>query len=414
MMQENGHVFTVAELTSYLKEMFAADPLLNRLRVSGEISNFKHHSSGHMYFTLKDRTAQLRCVMFRSANVRLNFRPQDGMKVVASGRLSIFERDGQYQLYVESMAPEGVGSLYAAYLALKEKLAAEGLFDAAHKKKLPAIPGRIGLVTSPTGAAVRDILTTLRRRFPLAEVLLVPVLVQGPEAPGQIVEALRLLDEVPDVDVIIVGRGGGSIEELWAFNDEMVARAIHATRVPVVSAVGHETDFTIADFVADVRAATPTAAAELVAPDRRELDARLVNAARRMRSVLSRKLEQDRRYLERLASARALARPHERVMQLGQVVDSLSAGLESRMSSCLQGAGARLESLEGRLLALNPQAVLKRGYAICLDARGRFVKRAQDVSPGDEIEVRLARGALEARVNRVRGGEAHGGEQAGT
>lgn len=410
MIKENGHVFSVAELTSYLKEIFAADPLLNRLRVSGEISNFKHHSSGHMYFTLKDNTSQLRCVMFRSANQRLNFRPQNGMKVVAGGRLSIYERDGQYQLYVESMLPEGVGSLYAAFLALKEKLAAEGLFDAAHKKKLPPIPKRIGLVTSPTGAAVRDILTTLKRRFPLAEVLLVPVLVQGPEAPGQIVEALELLDEVPEIDVIIVGRGGGSIEELWAFNDEMVARAIYAARIPVVSAVGHETDFTIADFVADVRAATPTAAAELVVPDRRELDVRLVNAGRRMRSTLARRLEQDRRYLEKLASSRLLTRPHERVMQLGQVVDSIAAGLESKMSYCLQGAGARLENLEGRLLALNPEAVLRRGYAICLDGRGRLIKRAKDVSGGDEIEVRLGQGALEARVNRVRGGEEVGGK----
>ncbi len=395
---------TVTELTNYINNIFAADPLLSKLRVSGEISNFKHHSSGHMYFTLKDAGSALRCVMFRFANQRLTFRPSDGMKVIAGGKLAVFERDGQYQLYVDSLLPEGVGSLFAAFHELKQKLAAEGLFDAAAKKKLPRLPSRIALITSPTGAAVRDFLTTAARRFPQAEILIVPVLVQGPEAPRQIEQALQFINTVPGVEVVVLARGGGSIEELWAFNDEAVARAIYASGIPVVSAIGHETDFTIADFVADVRAATPTAAAELVVPDRRELERQLDGTAGRLAAHLVRRLREDRRYLEKLAASRVLARPAERLLQYGQYLDGLESRLISEAAYRRQGCQARLDLLAARLLALNPEAVLARGYALCLDSGGRVVREAGCVAPGESIEVRLGKGALSATVDRIRGG----------
>lgn len=401
MDNEYGHVLSVTELTQYIKEKFNADPLLNRLRVNGEISNFKHHSSGHMYFTLKDHNAALRCVMFRSANRRLNFLPADGMKVIAAGRVTIYERDGQYQLYVDSLLPEGVGSLYAAFEQLKEKLATEGLFDSAVKKKLPRLPQRIGVVTSPTGAAVRDIVTTVSRRYPLAEILIVPVLVQGPDAPGQIAAALSFINSVPGVDVIIVGRGGGSIEELWAFNEEIVARAIFASKVPVISAVGHETDFTIADFVADVRAATPTAAAELAVPDSREIRNFLDTAQKRLVTITSGRLEENKRYLTKLASARVLVRPLERVDQARQTLDNLTTGLEVRMNYYLKGLAARLELMKGKLAALNPQAVLNRGFSICYDSKGNIITDSGCLQPGDGILLRLRKGRAEAAVTHT-------------
>lgn len=401
MTNTGGRVLTVGELTQYIKNLFAADSQLNKLRVSGEISNFKHHTSGHMYFTLKDASTSLRCVMFRTYNTRLTFRPADGMSVVLGGSLSVYERDGQYQLYVESMVPEGVGSLYAAFEALKRKLAAEGLFSAERKKALPRIPSRIGVVTSPTGAAVRDILTTLTRRFPQADIYLVPVLVQGPDAPAQIAAAISFLNQVPGVDVMIVGRGGGSIEELWAFNEETVARAIFASRIPVVSAVGHETDFTIADFVADVRAATPTAAAELVVPDQRQIAEFLTISAKRLTTKITTKLEQDRRYLEKLAEARVLARPAERLAQCSQIVDNLTSRLENRMAFLLQGFRARVDMMEGKLGALSPEAVLGRGYAICLDAQGNVVRDAALLSPGDSLRIRLERGRADTMVKET-------------
>lgn len=411
MFTTNSRVLTVAQLTQYIKNLFAADSQLSTLRVSGEISNFKYHSSGHMYFTLKDAVSSLRCVMFRSQNARLTFRPADGMKVILGGRISVYERDGQYQLYVDTMVPEGVGSLFAAFEEMKKRLAAEGLFAAEHKKPLPRIPARIGVVTSPTGAAVRDILTTISRRFPQVEVLVVPVLVQGPEAASQIAGAITFLNNVSGIDVIIIGRGGGSIEELWAFNEEIVARAVFGSRIPVVSAVGHETDFTIADFVADVRAATPTAAAEIVVPDQRELLQYLGAANRRMRARMTARLEQDKRYLERLATSRVLARPLERLEQHRQTVDNLASRLEARMAYLLQGCTARVELLSGKLGALSPEAVLGRGFAICLDAEGRVVRDAEQLLPGDAIGVRLQKGQVGASVTEINAEEDNHGNK---
>ncbi|MDW7651844.1 MAG: exodeoxyribonuclease VII large subunit [Bacillota bacterium] len=401
MPYDSGRTLTVAQLTQYIKNLFAAEPQLNRLRVSGEISNFKHHSSGHMYFTLKDAAASLRCVMFRSSNARLTFKPANGMKVVVGGKISVYERDGQYQLYADTMLPEGVGSLFAAFEELKSKLAAEGLFSPEYKQSLPKLPARIGVVTSPTGAAVRDILTTLTRRFPQAEVLVVPVLVQGPEAPGQIAAAIDFLNGVSGVDVMIIGRGGGSIEELWAFNEEVVARAVFASKIPVVSAVGHETDFTIADFVADVRAATPTAAAEIVAPDYREIVQYLAAAQKRMTTKLAAKLEQDRRYLKRLAASRVLTSPLERVSQYSQTVDNLASRLEARMAYLLQGYTSCVGVMEGKLRALSPEAVLGRGFAICLDNQGNVVRDAAALRAGDLLRLHLERGRAIAEVKET-------------
>ena len=339
-------------------------------------------------------------MLFRS-NQRLTFKPAEGMKVVLGGRVSIYERDGQYQLYVETMAPEGVGSLFAAFEELKSKLAAQGLFDPEWKQPLPKIPTRIGVITSPTGAAVRDILTTLNRRYPQAEVLVVPVLVQGPEASEQIAAAISFLNGVPRIDVIIVGRGGGSIEELWAFNEEVVARAIFASRIPIVSAVGHETDFTIADFVADVRAATPTAAAEIVVPDQREIAQYLHAAARRMSAKITSRLEQDRRYVERLALSPVLTRPTERVDQVNQLLDNLTGRLDARLAYLLQGYGAKVNVLSGKLEALSPEAVLARGFAICQDEDGNVLRNAIELAPGNQIRIRLQYGGAKAEVKET-------------
>ena len=260
-------IISVSQVTGYIKEKLESDLILNNLWIKGEISNFKHHSSGHMYFTLKDRNSALRCIMFKSRNQSLDFAPREGMAVVARGSIAVYERDGQYQLYIEEMLPQGIGALYSAFLQLKDKLEKEGLFAPERKKPLPAFPKKIGIVTSPTGAAVKDIITVMTRRYPQVHIILIPVAVQGHEAPAQIAEGIRLANSIEGLELIIVGRGGGSIEELWAFNTEEVARSIESSSLPVISAVGHQTDFTIADFIADMRAPTPSAAAELAVPD---------------------------------------------------------------------------------------------------------------------------------------------------
>ena len=296
-------IYQVREVNRYLKGKLEGDDFLQNLGVQGEISNFKHHSSGHMYFTLKDEESTLRCVMFRSQNRRLNFAPRDGLQVIALGSIGVYIRDGVYQFYVEAMEPAGLGSLHLAFEELKRKLAGEGLFSPERKRSLPLLPRRVGVITSPTGAAIRDIITVSRRRFANVDLIVAPVLVQGDRAAPQMVAALEALARVPGIDVIIIGRGGGSWEELWPFNDEGLARAIAACPVPVISAVGHETDFTIVDFVADVRAATPSAAAELAVPDKEELRLRLQNLAARSQQGIRTILEQRRQALSTLASA---------------------------------------------------------------------------------------------------------------
>ncbi len=392
-------VLSVTELTRYIKRMLDSDPLLKGVLVKGEISNFKRHSSGHLYFTLKDEFSAIRCVMFRSNAQSLLFEAQNGMVIIAAGYVTVYERDGQYQLYAESLQPEGIGAYHLAFEQLKRKLDAEGLFDRSRKRNLPFLPRRIGIITSMRGAAIRDMISITRRRFPGVRLLVRDVPVQGDGAAPKIVEALSLMNAVEDVDVIIVGRGGGSIEELWAFNDEALARAIASSRVPVVSAVGHETDFTIADFVADLRAPTPSAAAELVVPDARELRARVADRLSAMTRVLSRRIQVGRERIRSLAGRPALSRPRYHLDTRRQALDDLVRDIGAAMKARITRATARRDLLAGRLDALSPLAVLKRGYSVCRrDADGRIVSSVRQVEPGDAVRVTVADGTFGAIV----------------
>ncbi|SIS62964.1 exodeoxyribonuclease VII large subunit [Alicyclobacillus vulcanalis] len=447
-------VLTVTELNRRIKERLESDPRLTQCRVAGEISNFKHHPSGHMYFTLKDETSRIRAVMFSSRNRRLQFRPEDGMRVIAFGAVGVFERDGQYQLYVEDLEPDGLGALYVRFEQLRQRLAQEGLFAEARKRPLPRFPRRVGVVTSPTGAVIRDICTTIERRFPLARVILAPAQVQGPDAAPTIVRALEILYALePRVDVIIVGRGGGSLEELWPFNEEMVVRAVARSPIPVVSAVGHETDVTLCDFAADVRAATPTAAAELVCPHQAELRAYLDQASARARKGAWMKVAWGKERLEAFERRPALRDPARMIAGRRQLVDYFEArvreaqrrpvvmrrraltDLERRLqrvqlSGAIQGrrrdlmrlehqarssverqllvAGRHLEGVIGKLEALNPLAVLRRGYGVILDEDGQSViTSARCLAPGKRIGIRMHDGTVEAEV-KGRGGDPGG------
>ena len=368
----------------------------------GEISNFKHHTSGHMYFTLKDEGACVRSVMFRRQNANLSFVPSDGMKVVALGYVSVYDRDGQYQLYVEDMLPDGLGKLYLAFEQLKKKLDAEGLFDQSLKRPIPRLPRCVAMITSPTGAAIRDMITVSRRRFPNVHLVVCPVLVQGPEAPPRICAALDLLNRWGGADVIILGRGGGSLEELWAFNDESVARAIRASATPVISAVGHETDVTIADLVADLRAATPSAAAELAVPDKAELLARLAALLSRCCYAVRTRVERGARRLQNAVARPVLSRPEEPLRQKAQRIDDLSRRLVAAAVRRHEAGVSRRDRLAGRLDALSPLATLSRGYAICLTVPDRAaLKDAAAVSAGEPVEVILHKGRLACTVAQV-------------
>ena len=387
-----GDVWSVSELTGYIRELFEIDFRLRDLDVSGEISNLTWARSGHVYFTLKDEGAQLKCVMWRTDAERLRFRPEDGDAVVVHGRVSVYEASGVYQMYADHIEPAGRGDLALAFEQLKEKLAAEGLFDPQFKLPLPVFPRKIGLVTSADGAAMRDILHVLRRRYPLVAVLLAPTLVQGDDAPPQIVKALRWLDGRDDVDLIIVARGGGSIEDLWAFNDERVARAIFAAKHPVISGVGHETDFTIADFVADVRAPTPSVAAELAVPDVSELSVALSQVHARLDSLIRRQLEQSRRDLQSRAQLLTLLSPVAVLDKHRQQVDGLQMRLERGIELGLERKQAELGALERQLKALSPQATLDRGYAIVRSEYGQIIRRTTQVKSGDRLSVQVSDG----------------------
>ena len=376
-------VYSVSQITDRVARLLQADAVLADVWVSGEISNFTHHSSGHMYMTLKDDASRLRAVMFQGANRGLRFRPESGMRVFAHGYVGVYRSGGEYQLYIDFMEPAGLGGLFLAFQQLKAKLEAEGLFDPALKRPLPRFPKRIAVATSPTGAAIRDIITVARRRWPAVHIVVIPTLVQGDGAPAGIVSSIEQANALAEVggdgiDVLIVGRGGGSAEELWAFNDETVARAIRSSRIPVVSAVGHETDFTIADFAADVRAATPSAAAELVVPDM---------------VVYLRLLETERTRLIR--SVRRL------IDQRRQHVDELRRWLIQKTQTRLRASRERVQRLAGVLSALDPQAVLGRGYAICRGPDGVILKDSQSVRTGDAVSVKLGRGAIGCEVREV-------------
>lgn len=389
---------TVGQLNLYIKDLFNQDAVLGCVRIKGEISNYKRHTSGHIYMSLKDETGVLRAVMFRSAAMGLDFNPENGMKVVADGRVAVYERDGQYQLYVESMKPDGLGDLHAAFERLKEKLNAEGLFDAAHKRALPKIPKKVGVVTAPTGAAVRDIINILSRRFPYAEILLYPVLVQGENAAASIVEAIKYFNTQKAADVLIVGRGGGSIEDLWAFNEEIVARAIFDSDIPIISAVGHETDFTIADFVADLRAPTPSAAAELAVPSQAELMDKFDNVYSHLRTSVKRILENRRLLLCRYAESQTLKNPilkiNEQRMYVDHICKMMEKSISGKMSEKKQGLALALSKLE----ALNPLAVISRGYSVAKDNKGAVIRQTKQVKSGDNIRVVVSDGEIEAVV----------------
>lgn len=443
-MFSERQALSVTELVRYLRTVLEEDEGLFSVWVRGEISNFHHHVRGHMYFTLKDEASRIRAVMFASNNRRLRFMPRDGDQVLVRGYVSVYERDGLVQLYVLEMQPDGVGALYVAFQQLKEKLEAEGLFDTELKKPLPFLPRGVGVITSPGGAAVRDIITTLRRRFPIVPILIYPVPVQGEEAPRAIADALEYMNRRNDVDVLIVGRGGGSLEELWAFNEEIVARSIHRSRIPVVSAVGHETDVTISDLVADVRAATPTAAAELVAPALDDLEERLALLVERLVRSLKKLVRQKRDRLEDLESRSVFQHPRARLKQYEQRLDLLTWDLEKSLRTRLEWKRSELDYLVSRLAArrpgekicsfrerlarleracataminllrsrralwenrvgkldsLSPLKVMRRGYSLVYRyGDHRLVQSVSDVEPGDLLRVRLSDGQIDCQV----------------
>lgn len=390
----NDQVYSVAELTLLIRDLLDGDPRLGRLYVRGELSNYKVYPSGHHYFTIKDGDATLKAVMFRREASRLRFQPENGMKVIALGRIAVYPRDGTYQLYAAGLEPDGVGDLHVAYEQLKEKLRLEGLFDAAHKKPLPPYPGRIAVITSSAGAAVRDVIRVATARYPLAKLIVMPVRVQGAEAPPEIASAIRYANRYGVSDLIITGRGGGSIEDLWAFNDERVARAIYDSEIPVISAVGHEPDVTIADFVADLRAATPSNGAELAVPDREELLAGLGNSRKRMLAALRGRLQQDRQSLKRLRERRVLQSPEAYLDDRRMALDHQSALLASAVRAAAAGKRGRLSGLAAALDAMSPLKVLGRGYAIAEGADGRVIRSQGDVQPGDRLTLRVADGKI--------------------
>lgn len=397
------HVYTVGEVTEIIKRRLTTDPRLSDVAVAGEISNFKHHVSGHMYFTLKDQRSRLRCVMFRRENMRLRFRPADGQAVVARGDISVYEPAGDYQLYVRELVPAGYGELALAFEQLKAKLAAEGLFDEARKRPLPLLPHGVGVVTSLQGAALRDIISVTRRRFPNMFILVAPAIVQGQEGPESVVRAIERVNVYGRVDVLIVARGGGSLEDLWTFNDERVARTIAASRIPVISAVGHETDFTMADFVADKRAPTPSAAAELAVPDKAALQTHLNNLARRLHVAARRRIEQARSRLVLLAGRPALAKPAELLRARRQLVDDAEDRAYRVVREAVDRKARVLAAAVAKLDALSPLATLTRGYAVVRRPdTGRVVRRGVDVAPGDTVQVRLCDAELDAVVQKVR------------
>lgn len=398
---EQQTVLSVTELNGRVKSLLDGDGLLQNVSVRGELSNYKIYPSGHHYFTLKDAESSLRCVMFRSSAARLRFRPESGMGATAFGRVTVYPRDGAYQLYCTDLLPEGMGDLYAAFEQLKKKLASEGLFDPAHKKPLPRYPRRIAVVTSGAGAAVRDIIRVAGKRWPMAKIIVLPVRVQGVEAPPEIVGALRYANRWRVADLIITGRGGGSIEDLWAFNDERVARAIYESALPVISAVGHEPDVTIADYVADRRAATPSNGAEIATPDAAELREALRSADARCAHALRRQLEFYRRRLEELRSRRVMESPLGYIEMKRMELDLLRARLLRRQELVLAQRRQRFAHLSAALDALSPLKVFARGYAVAENSAGRLLRSVNEACPGERIHVRFRDGALDCTVDGV-------------
>jgi exodeoxyribonuclease VII large subunit len=447
MEHDQSRYLTVQALTKYIKRKFDRDPHLSNIFVRGEISNFKQHSSGHMYFTLKDERARILSVMFSGNNQALKFRPESGMNVLIRGDISVYEAGGQYQIYVKEMQPDGIGELYLAYEQLKEKLDKAGYFDPGRKRMVPKFPSKIAVVTSPTGAAIRDILTTIKRRYPIGEILIFPALVQGERAAASIADAIKEANGYGGIDVLIAGRGGGSIEELWAFNEEIVANAILESNIPVISAVGHETDFTIADFVADLRAPTPTAAGELAVPHIDDLMEWIMNRKLRMIKSFKAKLQGERNRLNSLTKSYALRNPHTLYQQKVEHVDRLTdqlqknislhvrqqketlnglysrlqrvhpsqllkikeervkflrVQLEKQFKGVLKEKGHRFNSVISTLHALSPLKIMDRGYSLVYGAEGELIKSSHQVTKGDQIEINVKDGTIQCEVDSVK------------
>lgn len=392
------NVLSITQLNEYIRGRMENDPLLAQVAVRGEISNYKLYPSGHHYFTLKDESSALKCVMFKGNAMRLRFRPENGMQIIAMGKVSVFPRDGAYQLYCTAMAMDGVGDLYAAFEQLKKKLSAQGLFDPAHKKPLPKYPGTIGIITSSAGAAVHDMLRILRKRYPLSNVRLLPVRVQGVEAPGEIAAAISYANRHKLADLLIIGRGGGSIEDLWAFNDERVVYAIYASEIPVISAVGHEPDVTISDFVADLRAATPSNAAELAVPDQDALRQNLDAISAAMASALNRQLKSARQHLQVLSQSPALRSPTAYIEQREKGLELLKNRLISAQNQSITHNNARFIAAVSKLDAMSPLKVLSRGYAMAQTERGEVLRSVSQVELGERVFVSLSDGKLSATV----------------
>jgi len=394
----NRNIYSVSSLTHEIKTLLETS--FPRLWVEGEISNFKAHSSGHLYFTLKDENAQIRCAMWRFKAGELLFRLEDGLKVVAEADLQVYEKSGSYQLIIQQMQPAGIGALQLAFEQLKKRLQAEGLFDEAHKKVLPEFPERIGVITSPTGAAVRDIISVIGRRFPAAQIILYPVRVQGEGAAEEISKAIQDFNEYREIDVLIVGRGGGSLEDLWAFNEEKVARAIYASKIPVISAVGHEVDFSISDFVADRRAATPSAAAEMVVPDRKELSGVLFYFQEKMIQNILQQINNYRNELQNLKRSYAFRRPEDLIFQKMQRLDEISRLLVSEINHMLTLQQQNLTSRLQQLRSLNPLEILRRGYSICYKD-GKVIKDIKQLQMLDMVQIKLAKGQFLSQVQML-------------
>ncbi len=397
-MPDEAKILTVNGLNEYIKMLLDGNPVLNNVYVRGEISNLNYHSSGHYYFSLKDEGARVSAVMFKSSVMKLKFRPENGMKVVLHGRVSVYARDGAYQLYATSLEPDGIGALTLAYEQLKKRLEAEGLFRIEHKKPIPKIPSSVGIITSPTGAAVRDIINVCGRRFPFAKLVLFPSLVQGEGAEADLIRGINFFNDVRNVDVIIIGRGGGSIEDLWAFNGESLARAIYSCDIPVISAVGHETDFTICDFVSDKRAPTPSAAAELAVPESTELKRKFGNVISKMQSLIEARIRSEREMLRIISERRVLTAPSAYIDDRRMMLLSLTKELETASVMRLERDKQKLSRLSAVLEAVSPLKVISKGYSAVFNDSGMLVKSVDDLSVGQNVSFRLTDGSIDAKV----------------
>ena len=401
MISVKPTVYSVSQLNAYVKNILDNDDNLKQLFVTGEISNFKAHYSGHLYMTIKDESAAIKAVMFAGNASRLKFMPENGMKVIIFGTVSLFNRDGSYQLYITDMQPDGVGSLNVAFEQLKRKLEAEGLFSETHKKPIPRFPERVGVVTSETGAAVQDIFNVLGRRYPVAKVVLRPTKVQGEGAAEDIANAIKEFNELNAADVLIVGRGGGSVEDLWAFNEEIVARAVYASKIPVISAVGHETDFTICDFVADLRAPTPSAAAECAVPDAGELKAWLISCKQHIFTVIKNKIDIQKNILNSIEKSGALKDPLIKINDNRRELVYLSEKLSNAAETIVTNKKATISAISGKMDAMSPLKVLSRGYSFAVDSNNRIITEPGDVEIGESITLELLNGSIEATVTDI-------------